>query len=121
MARIRFSVATVLALTGCADLVPPSAAPDPSLAEKVQTLMGNEVCSNRVAGALAAYHVTAGEIGGIELAPWIPGWPTEYTLAQRQAWVRQAGKPGAIVVRYDPRDCRIATVYARDGATLPSA
>lgn len=83
--------------------------------------MGNDVCADRVAGALAAHHVAASGISRIELAPALPGYPTEYSLALRQVWVRQASQPGAIVVRYDPRGCRIADVYARDGATLPTA
>jgi hypothetical protein len=91
------------------------------LAEKVRTAMGSDVCSGRVAGALAAYHLTGSGISSIELAPFTPGYPTEYSLAMRQVWVRQSGQPGAIVVRYDPRGCRIATDDARDGATLAAA
>jgi hypothetical protein len=81
--------------------------------------MGNDACSGPVAGALAAYHLTAGGISSIEIAPFTPGSPTEYSLAARQAWVKQPGQPGAIVVQYDPLSCRIAQVYARNGATLP--
>jgi hypothetical protein len=122
MAQLRSSLALVLALSGCAALVPPSATPDPTLAEKVRTLMGNEDydCSGRVAGALAAYHLTADGISRIDLTPVPPADPTDYFLPQRQAWVRQPGQPGEIVVQYDRGDCRIATVYARDGATLPA-
>ena len=121
MAQLRSSLALVLALSGCAALVPPSATPDPTLAEKVRTLMGNEDydCSGRVAGALAAYHLTADGISRIELAPVPPARPDDYNLGQRQAWVRQSGQPGAIVVQYDRMTCRIAVVSARDGATLP--
>jgi hypothetical protein len=119
MAKLRSSLALVLALSGCAGLVPPSATPDPALAEKVRSLMGDDACSGRVAGALAAYHLTAGGISSIEIAPFTPGSPTEYSLAARQAWVKQPGRPGAIVVQYDPLSCRIAQVYARNGATLP--
>ncbi|MFE0752693.1 hypothetical protein ACFW16_01980 [Inquilinus sp. NPDC058860] len=120
MAKLRSSLALVLALPGCAGLIPPSATPDPALAEKVRGLMGDDACSGRVAGALAAYRLTADGISSIEIAPVTPGSPTEYSLAARQAWVRQPGQPGAIVVQYDPRGCRVAQVYARDGGTLPA-
>ncbi|HEY9346663.1 MAG TPA: hypothetical protein VIQ53_15200 [Inquilinus sp.] len=122
MAKLSSSLALVVTLSGCAGLIPPSATPDPALAEKVRSLIGNKDydCSGRVAGALAAYHLTADGISSIEIAPVTPGYPTDYSLAARQAWVRQRGQPGAIVVQYDPRGCRIAQVYARDGATLPA-
>jgi hypothetical protein len=121
MAQLRSSLALVLALSGCAGLVPPSATPDPALAEKVRSLMGNEEydCSGNVAGALAAYHITAGDISRIDLSPVPPADPSDYFLGQRQAWVRQPGQPGAIVVQYDRRNCRIAQIYARGGTTLP--
>ncbi|MGK9165970.1 hypothetical protein KXR53_06720 [Inquilinus limosus] len=121
MAKLRSSIALVVALSGCAGLVPPSATPDPALAEKVRGLMGNEDddCSGRVAGVLAAYHLTAEGISRIELTPVPPRRPDDYNLSQRQAWIRQPGQPGAIVVQYDRGNCRIAQVYARDGATLP--
>lgn len=112
------SLAIVLALSACA--VPPSATPDPALASRVQSLMGDDVCSARVAGALAAYRLTADGIAGIDLSPVPPGYSSQYDLGQRQAWVRQPGQPGAIVVQYDRRGCRVATVYARDGAVLPA-
>lgn len=121
MTELRSSLVLVLALAGCAVQAPSSATADPALAEKVRTMMRNDDCSGPVANALAAHHLTAGGISRIEMAPVLPGYPTEYSLAQRQAWVRQAGQPGAIVVEYDPRGCRVATVYARDGATLPEA
>lgn len=123
MATLRSSLALVLALSGCAGLAPaPSATPDPALAEKVRTLMGKDDydCSGRVAGALAAYHVAAAGISRIELTPVPPADPNDYFLGQRQAWVRQAGQPGAIVVQYDRRTCLVSTIYARDGATLPA-
>ncbi|MGO1075400.1 hypothetical protein [Inquilinus sp. CA228] len=121
MAKLRSSLALVLALSGCAGLVPPSATPDPALAERVRSLMGDEDydCSARVASALAPYHFTAGGISRIDLAPVPPRRPDDYNLSQRQAWIRQPGQPGAIVVQYDRGNCRIAQVYARDGATLP--
>ncbi|KGM32966.1 hypothetical protein [Inquilinus limosus] len=119
MAELRSSLALILVLSGCAGV--PSATPDPALAEKVRSLMGGDICSDRVAGALAARHLTAAGISGIERTPVTPGYPTEYSLAQRQAWVRQPGQPGAVVVQYDQQSCRIALVYARDGATLPDA
>lgn len=120
MAKVRFSLALILILSGCAAQVPPSATADPALVEMVRTAMGNDSCSGPVANALAAYRLTADGISRIELAPATPGYPTEYSLALRQVWVRQAGQPGAIVVTYDSRDCRVATVHARDGATLPA-
>ncbi len=120
MAKLRSSLTLILTLSGCAAQVPPSATADPALAEKVRTQMGNNECSGRVANALSAYHLTAGGISSIELAPATPGYPTEYSLALRQVWVRQSAQPGAIVVTYDPRGCRVATVQARDGATLPA-
>lgn len=124
MAKLRSSLALILALSGCAGLAPPpSATPDPALAEKVRSLMGTEErdCSAGIAGALAGQHVTAAGISRIDLTPVPPADPNDYFLGQRQAWVRQPGQPGAIVVQYDRRTCRIATVYARDGATLPGA
>ncbi|MGK9233018.1 hypothetical protein KXS07_15305 [Inquilinus limosus] len=121
MAKLRSSLALVLALSGCAGLVPPSATPDPALAEKVRGLMGDDVCSDRVAGALAAYHLTAGGVSRIDLSPVPPRRQDDYNLSsQRQAWVRQPSRPGAIVVQYDRGNCRVAQVYARDGATLPA-
>jgi hypothetical protein len=122
MVKLSSSLALVLALSGCAGLAPvPSVTPDPTLADKVRSLMGNEEydCSGRVAGALAAHHLTAAGISRIELTPVPPADPNDYFLGQRQAWVRQPGQPGAIVVQYDRRTCRIATVYPREGATLP--
>jgi hypothetical protein len=121
MAKLRSSLALLLALSGCAGLVPPSATPSPALAEKVHSLMGEDrACSRPIAGALAAYHLTADGISSIDLTPVPPADPTDYFLPQRQAWVRRPGQPGQIVVQYDRGDCRIATVYARDGATLPA-
>ncbi|MGF6227586.1 hypothetical protein QFZ27_001541 [Inquilinus ginsengisoli] len=120
MIKLCSTLALVLALSCCAGQAPLTATPDPALAEKVHRALGNDICSGRVAGALAAHHLTAGSISRIELAPVTPGYPTEYSLALRQVWVRQPSQPGAIVVRYDPRGCRIAEVYGRDGATLPT-
>ncbi|WP_342234690.1 hypothetical protein [Inquilinus sp. OTU3971] len=122
MAKLRPNLAFILALSGCTGLVPPSATPDPALAERVRSLMGDDdVCSGRVAGALAPYRLTAGGISRIDLAPVPPRRQDDYNLSdQRQAWVRQPGQPGAIVVQYDRGNCRIAQVYARDGATLPA-
>ena len=120
MAKLRSSLALVLALSGCAGLVPPSATPDPALAEKVRSLMGNGRLlrpRRRRAGGLSPHggrHLQHRDRAGSR-----PADPTEYSLGQRQAWVRQPGRPGAIVVQYDRRSCRIAQVYARNGATLP--
>lgn len=121
MARLRSCIALVLLLSGCAGQAPPSATPDPAVADTVRSQMGNEVCSDRVAGALTARHLAASDIARVELAPYTPGYPTEYSLALRQVWVRQTNRPGTIIVRYDPRDCRIATVDEQNGAMLPPA
>ncbi|MGF6227621.1 hypothetical protein QFZ27_001576 [Inquilinus ginsengisoli] len=121
MIKLLSGCALVVTLSSCTGQAPLSAPPDPAVAERVRTALGNDICADRLASALTAHHLTASGISRIELAPVLPGYPTEYSLALRQMWVRPAGQPGAIVVQYDPRGCRIAQVYARDGATLPTA
>jgi hypothetical protein len=112
-------IGSLLLLAGCASLrPPPQVAPDPAVAERVSQLSDGGACSSAIAGTLAAYHITAGQIASVyERILVADHEPYE----QNQAWVGLTGQPGHVVVQFTPLTCWINTVYARDGATLPTA
>ena len=121
MHPIRTLVVAGFVLTGCIAAAPPEAAPDPAVAAKLRQLSGGDACSDRIAGALTAAGITADRISDYDLAPIATGGRrnsgTRRNL-QRQAWLKMAGG-GNVVVQYEPSSCRIALLYARDGAVLP--
>lgn len=110
-------------VAGCIAAAPPESAPSPAIAAKVRDLSGNAACSDRIAGALTAAAIPADRIDGYTLAPAATGSGRNSGTrrdVQRNAWLHMAGG-GSVVVQFDPTTCRIATLYARDGATLPKA
>ncbi|MDR6287547.1 MULTISPECIES: hypothetical protein [Inquilinus] len=112
-------IGSLLLLAGCASLTPPAqVAPDPAVAERVSQLSDGGACSAAIAGTLTARHITAGQIASIREGT--PGGRHEH-YEQNQAWVTLTGRGGHIVVQYTPLTCWIDTVYASDGATLPTA
>ena len=121
MHPIRTLVVAGFVLTGCIAAAPPEAAPDPAVVAKLRQLSGGDACSDRIAGALTAAGITADRISDYDLAPIATGGRrnsgTRRNL-QRQAWLKMAGG-GNVVVQYEPSSCRIALLYARDGAVLP--
>jgi hypothetical protein len=123
MHPIRTLVVAGCVLTGCIAAPPPEAPPDPAVAAKLRQLSGNNACSDQIAGALTAAGITADRITGYDLAPAATAGRrsggTRRNL-QRQAWFKMAGG-GNVVVQFEPSSCRIALLYARDGATLPTA
>ncbi|MGL4965279.1 MAG: hypothetical protein ACRC67_28925 [Inquilinus sp.] len=121
MHPIRTLVVAGFVLTGCIAAAPPEAAPDPALAAKLRQLSGGDACSDRIAGALTAAGITADRISDYDLAPLASGGRRNSGIRrnlQRQAWLKMAGG-GSVVVQYEPSSCRIALLYARDGAVLP--
>ena len=123
MHPIRTLAVAGFVLTGCIAAAPPEASPDPALAAKLRQLSGNDACSDRIAGALTAAGITADRVAGYDLAPAATAGRrsggTRRNL-QRQAWLKMAGG-GNVVVQFEPPSCRIAILYARDGAVLPTA
>jgi hypothetical protein len=123
MHPIRTLVVAGFVLTGCIAAAPPEAAPDPAVAAKLRQLSGGNACSDRIAGALTAAGIAADRITDYDLAPAATSGRrsggTRRNL-QRQAWLKMAGG-GNVVVQFEPSSCRIALVYARDGAVLPRA
>ncbi|MGK9171413.1 hypothetical protein KXR53_34315 [Inquilinus limosus] len=123
MHPIRTLVVAGFVLTGCIAAAPPEVAPDPAVAARVRQLSGNNACSDRIAGALTAARITADRISGYDLAPVSPGGRRisgNRRALQRQAWFKMAGG-GIVVVQFESSNCRIAALYARDGATLPAS
>ncbi|MGK9236974.1 hypothetical protein KXS07_34915 [Inquilinus limosus] len=123
MLPFRILAATGVVLTGCIAAAPPEVPPDPAVAAKVRQLSGNNACSDRIAGALTAAGVTANRITDYDLAPAATGGRRSGGMRrnlQRQAWLKMAGG-GYVVVQFEPTSCRISLLYARDGATLPTA
>jgi hypothetical protein len=123
MHPIRTLVVAGFVLTGCIAAAPPEAAPDPAVAAKLRQLSDGNACSDRIAGALTAAGIAADRITDYDLAPAATSGRrsggTRRNL-QRQAWLKMAGG-GNVVVQFEPSSCRIALVYARDGAVLPRA
>lgn len=122
MHPIRTLVVAGFILTGCIAAAPPEATPDPAVAAKLRQLSGGAPCSDRIAGALTAARITADRISDYDLAPAPTGGRRNSgnrRNLQRQAWLKMAGG-GNVVVQFEPSSCRIATLYARDGAVLPA-
>jgi hypothetical protein len=115
---IRFVPLCAVLFTGCAgsSLAPPPTTPDPATAERVRSLSDGNPCSDTIAGALTAYRIPAAELASLD-QPVVshdhPGEPIDH-----QAWFHLTGR-GSVIVYYDPSDCRVSDIYARDGAVLP--
>jgi len=112
-------IGSLLLLAGCASLTPPAqVAPDPAVAERVSQLSDGGACSAAIAGTLTAHHITAGQIASVYERILVSN---HQPYEQNQAWVGLTGQPGHVVVQFTPLTCWINTIYARDGATLPTA
>ncbi|WP_026873038.1 hypothetical protein [Inquilinus limosus] len=123
MLPFRTLAAAGFVLAGCIAAAPPEVPPDPAVATKVRQLSGNNACSDRIAGALTAAGITADRIIDYDLAPAATGGRRHSGTRrnqQRQAWLKMAGG-GSVVVQFEPSTCRIALLFARDGAVLPAA
>ena len=119
MHPIRSLVIGSVVLTGCIAAAPAEVAPDPAVAAKVRQLSDGNSCSDRIAGVLTAYRIGAGQIADVSISSVTRRNGSSLDV-QRQAWVKMA-TGGNVVLRFDPSLCRIATIYARDGAVLPAA
>jgi hypothetical protein len=115
-------LACTLLLAGCGGLAAaPHAAPDPALAQRITQLSGHPTCSDAIAGTLTAYHIPASRITSVTRLVSVVGNHAFYDQNWAEAWLALADHGGHIVVDYSPNTCWIGHVYARDGATLPTA
>ena len=121
MFATRSLLACILLLAGCAAVAPPPrAAPDPAVAERIRQLSDDNTCGNAIAGTLTAYHIPPSQIVSITRFVSVVGNHSFFDQNQAEAWLKLANHGGNIVVTYSPQTCWIDTVYARDGAMLPT-
>jgi hypothetical protein len=116
MASTRSPLLLAALLAGCIASGPPPATPDPALVQTVDQMLGGNHCAPEIAGQLAGYRLAAAAVASIYQQPVQDSYFV--ALAQRQIWVKLAGRPGSVVVQYDRDTCRIVNSYGADGAVF---
>ncbi|WP_207476729.1 hypothetical protein [Arenibaculum pallidiluteum] len=106
--------AAALALAACAALPPQPPAP-PDMAARVAAFPAHQ-CSQATARVLTGAGLSAAQVRQVFYEPIVSGGIAHRVIGHL-AWVRVQDQPGYLVADMDT-DCRMRTVFTRDGMRI---